>query len=275
MPWGLINIAVCFVAFGALAAMSPCNPSQRRFVSRELPDDALYWLTGLVIYGDLATFYIKAGAGLLFQARGAAVAAAVLGGYGWAARLPLPVQAAAVIVAMDFVQYWLHRLFHGHALWPFHAVHHSPVELDWTATYRIHPVNFVVYSAGALALVRIVGFSPAAYAIIGPFNLVIGSLVHANLDWTFGPFRYVLASPVYHRWHHVRDPAIYNRNFAPTFPVWDLMFGTYYMPKGLLPHDYGVDGMPSHFVGQMIYPFQVIGERIAAGRKTRAGEAAA
>jgi sterol desaturase/sphingolipid hydroxylase (fatty acid hydroxylase superfamily) len=275
MPWGLINIAVSFVAFDALAAMTPCNPGQRRFVSRELPDDALYWLMGLVIYGDLATFYIKAGAGLLFQAHGGAVAAAILGGYGWAARLPLPLQAAAVIVAMDFVQYWLHRLFHGHTLWPFHAVHHSPVELDWTATYRIHPVNFVVYSAGALALVRLVGFSPAAFAIIGPFNLVIGSLVHANLDWTFGPFRYVLASPVYHRWHHVRDPAIYNRNFAPTFPVWDLMFGTYYMPKGLLPHDYGVDGMPSHFVGQMIYPFQVIGERIAAGRKTGAGEAAA
>ena len=275
MPWGLINLAVSFVAFGALAAMRPCNPGQRRFVSRDLPDDALYWLVGLFIYGDLAGFYIRAGAGLVFQAHGAAVAAAIMDGYGWAARLPLPLQAAAVLVAMDFVQYWLHRWFHGHTLWPFHAVHHSPVELDWTATYRVHPVNFVVYSAGALALVRLAGFSPAAYAIIGPFNLVIGSLVHANLDWTFGPFRYVLASPVYHRWHHVRDPAIYNRNFAPTFPVWDLMFGTYYMPKGVLPHDYGVDGMPDHFVGQMIYPFRVLGERLAAARKPRAGEAAA
>jgi sterol desaturase/sphingolipid hydroxylase (fatty acid hydroxylase superfamily) len=275
MPWGLINLAVSFIAFGALAVMQPCNPEQRRFVSRDLPDDALYWLLGFVIYGDLAAFYIRVGAGLMFQEHGPAVAAAILDGYGWASRLPLALQAAAVLVAMDFVQYWLHRLFHGHTLWPFHAVHHSPVELDWTATYRVHPVNFVVYSAGALAIVRLAGFSPMAYAIIGPFNLVIGSLVHANLNWTFGPFRYVLASPVYHRWHHVRDPAIYNRNFAPTFPVWDLMFGTYYMPKGLLPHDYGVDGLPSHFLGQMIYPFRVLGERIAAGRKGRAGEAAA
>ena len=34
-------------------------------------------------------------------------------------------QAALALVAMDVVQYWLHRAFHGRALWPFHAVHHS------------------------------------------------------------------------------------------------------------------------------------------------------
>jgi len=175
---------------------------------------------------------------------------------------------------MDFVQYWLHRLFHGETLWPFHAIHHSAEELDWTTTYRIHPVNFAVYSAGALALVRLIGFSPAAFLIIGPFNLVIGSLVHANLDWTFGPFRYVVVSPVYHRWHHVKDPAVRNRNFAPTFPIFDLLFGTYYMPRGLLPSGYGVDGVPPHFLGQLIYPFRMIAERFGWPRKARAGAAA-
>jgi sterol desaturase/sphingolipid hydroxylase (fatty acid hydroxylase superfamily) len=275
MPWGLINLAVSFVAFGALGVMRPCNPQQRRFVSRDLPVDALYWLMGLLIYGDLATLYIRNGVGLVFHDNAPAIAAAILGGYGWAARLPLPLQALAVVVVLDFVQYWLHRLFHGHALWPFHAIHHSPEELDWTAGYRIHPVNFVVYSAGALALVRLLGFTPAAFAIAGAFNLVMGGLVHANLDWTFGPFRYVLASPVYHRWHHVRDPAIYNRNFAPNFPVFDLMFGTFYMPKGALPRDYGVDGVPPQFLDQLIYPFRVIAERLGLGRKAGAGEAAA
>jgi sterol desaturase/sphingolipid hydroxylase (fatty acid hydroxylase superfamily) len=274
VPWPLINLAVSFLAFGVLAKISPCNPEQRPFVSRDLADNTLYWFLGVLFLGGLTELYIHTGARLVFGAGAPAVSAAILQGYGAAARLPIWAQAALVIVAMDFLQYWLHRLFHGHTLWPFHAIHHSAEDLDWTTTYRIHPVNFAVYSAGAVALVQLIGFSPAAFLVIGPFNLVIGSLVHANLDWTFGPFRYVLASPVYHRWHHVNDPAIYNRNFAPTFPVWDLMFGTFYMPKGALPRGYGVDGVPRHFLGQLIYPFRIFAERFARRRKT-AAEAAA
>jgi sterol desaturase/sphingolipid hydroxylase (fatty acid hydroxylase superfamily) len=266
MPYGLINLVVMFVAFGLLARISPCNPGQPRFVGRDLADNALWWLLGVLLYGDLATLYVRFGAGLLFREHGAALAAAVLGGYGWAAAAPIAVQALAILVALDFIQYWLHRLFHGRTLWPFHAIHHSAEDLDWTTTFRIHPVNFVVYGAGALALVRLAGFSPAAFLVIGPFNLVIGALVHANLNWTFGPLRYVIASPVYHRWHHVKDPAIYNRNFAPTFPVWDLMFGTYYMPSGVLPQDYGVDGVPPHFLAQLVWPFRELAARLRAPR---------
>jgi sterol desaturase/sphingolipid hydroxylase (fatty acid hydroxylase superfamily) len=265
MPWSLINLGVLFLAFGLLARLCPCNPGQRRFVGRDFPDNVLYWALAVFTYGDVAGFYIRSGARLLSPAQAQAMTAAIFSGYGWASRLPLVVQALAVIVAMDVIQYWLHRAFHGRTLWPFHAVHHSAIDLDWTTAYRIHPVNLVVYNAGALALVKLIGFSPAAYLIIGPFNLVIGPMVHANLDWTFGPFRYVLASPVFHRWHHVRDPAIHNRNFAPTFPVLDLIFGTFYMPRGELPEEYGADGVPPHFLGQLVYPFRVLAARVGLG----------
>ena len=274
MPWTLINLAVFFLAFGALARLTPCNPGQRAFPTRELADNALYWFTSVLLYGGLADLYIRTGAGLALPAATAKTAtAAILGGYGPAARLPLLAQAGLAIVAMDIVQYWLHRGFHGRALWPFHAIHHSAEELDWTTTYRIHPVNFVVYSAGALALIKLIGFSPAAFLVMGPFNLVVGALVHANLNWTFGPFRYVVASPVFHRWHHVKDPKVHDRNFAPTFPVLDLMFGTFYMPKGELPSDYGVEGAPTSYLAQMVWPFQVIAGRLGWPRK--AGAAAA
>ena len=58
-----------------------------------------------------------------------------------------------------------------------------------------------------------------------------GAWTHANLDWTFGPLRYVIASPVFHRWHHSADAASRETNYAPMFPVWDLMFGTFHMPR--------------------------------------------
>ncbi len=64
----------------------------------------------------------------------------------------------------------------------------------------------------------------------------------------------MIASPVFHRWHHVSDPQVRDKNFAPTFPVLDLMFGTFYMPKGQLPEGYGVEGVPTNFLNQMIYP---------------------
>ncbi|HWF77756.1 MAG TPA: sterol desaturase family protein [Caulobacteraceae bacterium] len=274
MPWTLINLAVFFLAFGALARLTPCNPGQKAFATRELIDNALWWFAGVLLYGGLADLYIRAGASLVLPGPAAkTAAAAILGGYGPAARLPLVAQAGLMLVAMDVVQYWLHRGFHGRTLWPFHAIHHSAEELDWTTTYRIHPVNFAVYSAGALALIKLIGFSPAAFLVMGPFNLVIGALVHANLNWTFGPLRYVIASPVFHRWHHVKDPKVHDRNFAPTFPVLDLMFGTFYMPKGELPSDYGVEGMPTSFAAQLVWPFQVVAGRLGWPRK--AGAAAA
>lgn len=272
MPPVLINLFACFVAFGVLARLTPCNPGQGRFVSRDLVDNALYWFVGVLFFGDLATMYIRS-ASSLFGVEGPGLASAVLGGYGPAARLPLLVQAALVIVTLDFVQYWLHRLFHTSWLWPFHAIHHSAEDLDWSATYRIHPLNLAIYGAGALAIVHIGGFSSAAFIIVGPFNLVVGALVHANLDWTFGPLRLVVASPVYHRWHHVRDPAVHNRNFAPTFPLWDLLFGTCHMPKGVLPHDYGADGVPDGFAAQLVWPFLAVWRRVRSTAALRAGDA--
>jgi len=266
----LIELAVLFVAFGAMARIAPCNPEQRAFATRELPDNALYWLMGALLYGGLADLYIRTGASL--APGGGAAAASILSGYGWAAGLPLWAQTLAALATLDFVQYWLHRWFHRGLLWPFHAVHHSAEEVDWTTAFRFHPVNFAIYSAGALALIKLIGFSPAVFVIMGPINLVVGAVLHANLDWTFGPLRYVIASPVFHRWHHVKDPKVHNRNFAPTFPVLDLMFGTFYMPKGQLPADYGVEGAPTSFVAQLVYPFQVIAVRIA--RPEKAGEAA-
>ena len=233
MPWTLINLAISFLAFGALARLTPCNPGQRAFASpRAGRQRALLVHRRRCSTAALSIYTYARAPACCSTGAAPAATAAILGGYGWAAHLPLVAQAALALVAMDSCSTGCTALFHGRTLWPFHAIHHSAEALDWTTTYRIHPVNFAVYSAGALALVKLVGFSPAAFLIMGPFNLVFGAMVHANLNWTFGPLRYVIASPVYHRWHHVKDPAVHDRNFAPTFPVLDLMFGTYYMPQG-------------------------------------------
>src|SRR6266496_3169134 len=60
---------------------------------------------------------------------------------------------------------------------------------------------------------------------VAPFNIFHSAFVHANLNWTLGPFKYVLATPVFHRWHHTSQEEGGNTNFAGTFPVWDILFG--------------------------------------------------
>jgi sterol desaturase/sphingolipid hydroxylase (fatty acid hydroxylase superfamily) len=73
-----------------------------------------------------------------------------------------------------------------------------------------------------------------------------------------GPFKYVLASPVFHRWHHTSQQEGGNTNFAGTFPVWDILFGTFRMPENRLPDNYGVHDqtIPSEIGGQLAYPFR-------------------
>jgi hypothetical protein len=57
------------------------------------------------------------------------------------------------------------------------------------------------------------------------------AFAHANLNWTLGPFRYVLAGPIFHRWHHTAADRGGDKNFAATFPILDVLFGTFYLGK--------------------------------------------
>jgi sterol desaturase/sphingolipid hydroxylase (fatty acid hydroxylase superfamily) len=66
-------------------------------------------------------------------------------------------------------------------------------------------------------------------------------------------------SPVFHRWHHSADAERQSKNFAPMFPVWDLMFGTFYMPRGRRPEAFGAEGVPDGLLGQLAHPFAAWG----------------
>jgi len=98
------------------------------------------------------------------------------------------------------------------------------------------------------------GISPNIMLWVGPFTTFHSAFVHANLNWTLGPFKYVLATPVFHRWHHAME--VRDVNFASTFSLWDWMFGTYHMPEGVLPQSYGIDdtAMPEGLMPQLVYP---------------------
>jgi sterol desaturase/sphingolipid hydroxylase (fatty acid hydroxylase superfamily) len=62
---------------------------------------------------------------------------------------------------------------------------------------------------------------------------------------------------VFHRWHHTAADRGGEKNFAATFPILDVIFGTFYMPAGQLPDNYGIGEreFPVSFPGQLVHPF--------------------
>jgi sterol desaturase/sphingolipid hydroxylase (fatty acid hydroxylase superfamily) len=146
----------------------------------------------------------------------------------WVTTLPVGVQAALVVVVGDGMGYWMHRLAHRRALWRFHKLHHSSQDLDWLSSVRVHPFDtFVSRTIHIIPLVA-VGFDPRVLAAYVPLLHLYAILLHANVPWTFGPLRFAIASPAFHRWHHSADAP--HCNFAGLFPIWDLAFGTFHLP---------------------------------------------
>lgn len=173
--------------------------------------------------------------------------------------LPMPAQVALFLVVADFSGYWAHRALHARPrLWRIHSIHHSSRQLDWLSALRVHPLNDVITAIALGVPVLLLGFRPAAF---GAYILFIGLyavLLHANLPWSFGWLRYVVASPVFHRWHHTTEREGLDKNFAGLLPLWDILFGTLHLPRNRQPMVFGILGEapPERFWGQLLHPLR-------------------
>ncbi|MGJ4896936.1 MULTISPECIES: sterol desaturase family protein [unclassified Bradyrhizobium] len=247
------------VVFSVLSHFWACNPGKPWWQKRELVTDVVYWFFVPVFARVLRIGFLVLGASVVFKIRDAdELIAFYENGHGPLAQLPEWLQGVLFLVLSDFMLYWMHRLFHGGEFWKYHAVHHSSEDLEWISAARFHPINLILGTIAVDVLLLMAGISPNVMIWVGPFTTFHSAFVHANLNWTLGPLKYVLATPVFHRWHHTSMEQGGNTNFAGTFPIWDILFGTFRMPEGQLPMAYGKDEatMPGEFGGQLAFPFR-------------------
>lgn len=178
------------------------------------------------------------------------------GGLKVITELPLFAQGITYVIMNDLLLYWFHRAFHTPCLWHIHAIHHSARDVDWTTGNRFHPLNILMGSMMITISLLYIGISPVVVISLSYVDALYSYFVHANFNFTFGPLKYVFASPVFHRWHHTPLGQLGHKNFAATFAFWDVIFGTFCMPKEL-PENYGLEdnAFPTGFVGQLLYPF--------------------
>lgn len=259
----LVNIALGLVILGlAFAAIERFAPAIRgqRLLRRGLRTDLIYWFFTPLVTKAISRLAIGIALFVGALALGSSsVREAVIHGHGPVAAWPAWMQALAAFILGDFIGYWMHRLFHGARLWPFHAVHHSSTEVDWLSSVRLHPVNDVVARTAQALPILLLGFPATVLAAYIPLIALYALFLHANVPWSFGPFRYAVASPAFHRWHHTTEREGRDKNFAGFFPIWDICFGTFYLPTDRQPQVFGVpsNAVPDGFLAQILYPFTV------------------
>jgi sterol desaturase/sphingolipid hydroxylase (fatty acid hydroxylase superfamily) len=89
------------------------------------------------------------------------------------------------------------------------------------------------------------------------------TFIHANVHWAFRPLQPFVVTPAFHHWHHSAERDAIDKNFAVHTPIWDRLFGTYYLPHRW-PAAYGLaDGgeVPRRWIGQLVYPIRPKADR--------------
>ena len=175
--------------------------------------------------------------------------------------LPLAFQVLLGALILDFSTYWRHRFTHNY-MWSYHAVHHSADQLTWLTSLRLHPIDLLAAALIDSFILYLFGFGGGGFFGAIVIANLMNYFTHINIDIKFNkPMRYILASPTYHRWHHATVKEAYDKNFCGAFPIWDILFGTYYHPEEL-PPNYGLSPMDQKdfprlgYIGWLTFPFK-------------------
>jgi sterol desaturase/sphingolipid hydroxylase (fatty acid hydroxylase superfamily) len=252
-------LAVDFFVLNLLLYSAVFVPIERLFALRG--DQAVFRRHWLV---DLSYFFVNS---LLVEVLTVLTLTPALVLFDWArveaiadtvSTLVLPVQVLAMVLVADFTQYWVHRTFHRvPVLWPIHAVHHSVEQMDWLAGSRLHLVDVILTRGLTYVPIFVIGFSRQALLVYVLLVAAQATFIHANVRWRFRPLRRLVATPAFHHWHHSSQEEALDKNFAVHTPLWDLLFGTYYLPNHWPTH-YGLSrgqSLPAGWIRQFLYPF--------------------
>lgn len=173
---------------------------------------------------------------------------------------------AFLLIAGDFVFYWMHRCTHRFwLLWTAHVVHHSSRKLNLSTSARQPWTNWLLMGFGIPF--ALMGFDPSLIVFVEGLSMFYQAIVHSALLKDFGPFDLIFNSPSHHRVHHALHPRYFDKNFGAIFIIWDKLFGTF-VPEGEnLVYGTGYDREDFHPVtaslGEYVHLFK--GVRAATG----------
>lgn len=252
-----IGNILMFLIFGAIfAPLEHLIPFSRKWLDdKDVTTDWMLFF-GNKYWGDFINSPIKlATVSLVVQEISPSIGQA-----WWPSFLHPWIQVLLLLSVKDFFRYWYHRWMHeSEFMWRWHAVHHSSTRLYWFNGTRSHPLEGLV--SGLLWGIPL-AFVQAPVEIVfvtGLLGRTIGRFQHTNMDLILGPFDYIFSSPKNHRYHHSKRISEGHSNYGGDVIFWDILFGTFHLPKGEQPSDdIGIEEMPNYpqnFLGLMLAPF--------------------
>jgi len=140
--------------------------------------------------------------------------------------------AFSYLAVFDFFYYWFHRFQHTSGiLWAQHKFHHSEPSLNVTTGNRHHWLEgwlriFLIM----IPMQVLIDLTPGTLGMIWATFMLWGYFIHLNLRLNMGPLTPVFAGPHLHRIHHSKLPQHQDKNFAAFFPIYDILFGSYWRP---------------------------------------------
>jgi len=232
-------------------------PHQREWLRShgDIGTDALYAIvigaTGAILQPVVMVLAIPLAAGL----------AAGFGAQLWPTSWPLLVQVVLALIIAELPKYWMHRLEHEtDLLWRIHATHHSAPRLYWLNAARFHPIDTAIDTVVGLLPLAALGCGADVISLFLLISAVHGYFQHANLKLRLGPLNYFFSMAELHRWHHSRTIEEANHNYGQNLSVWDLFFGTFFLPADREPPvDIGLAALPAFpttFLAQLASPFR-------------------
>jgi sterol desaturase/sphingolipid hydroxylase (fatty acid hydroxylase superfamily) len=268
-PAPLVGVILLFVLVVPFEKLFPRHPQRLRRPG--LGTDLAYGLAGR----GLAVFGLVVGAAIgvlsLLWVPGLLLRPLV-------ALLPHPLKVIVAFLLFDALVYWAHRWSHEVPfLWRFHVIHHSSEQMDWVSGVRAHPLDGLVVAPAVVFLLS-AGFSPKLSGALVIVQLALGLFLHANIRWRWRPLHRVVITPEFHHWHHADEADAHYTNYATFLPLWDLLFGTYFMPTERRPQVYGTaEFVATSFTEQLRQPLRglptpwsVVRHPVVSGRRLRA-----
>ncbi|MGD9647743.1 MAG: sterol desaturase family protein [Pirellulales bacterium] len=251
LDWFVLNLAFTGLLFVPLERLFPRRREQQLFRT-EWREDLFYYLVSSLFVQVLTLISMAPAAAILEHTSWTTLRAWVGGQWVW-------LQVLEIMFLTDLVQYWVHRMFHQvPALWEFHAVHHSSKSMDWMASARMHVLEIIVLRGTTVIPMFVLGFTEVAIYAYLLLVYLHSSLVHANVGWNLNRIGGLVVTPRFHHWHHGIDREAIDVNFAIHFPLFDRLFGTFYLPRDEWPSGYGIGGhpVPRGYWKQFLHPFK-------------------
>jgi len=169
----------------------------------------------------------------------------------------------------DCAAYWIHRAQHKFSWWwALHSLHHSQRQVTAWTDDRNHVLDDFLVTIALVLFSQFVGLEPVDYVVILMVGRLIESWSHANVNLGFGSLgAKLVVGPRFHRLHHAladpTEPRIHDHNFAPVFPIWDILFGTAlydgkYRPTGVDDPVVDADNRRGWFGQQIVVFFRFV-----------------